>query len=701
MTAAGLLVAMAACGRADEGMWLFSAPPAERLVRDHGVRLTDVWLERLQRSCVRVNSGGSGAFVSADGLVLTNHHVAAQAIQKLGTASRDLLRDGFQARTLAEELACPGLELNVLVSIADVTDRVQAAVTTPMSAEEAAAARRAVMATIEQESLAASGLRSDVITLYQGGAFHLYRFRRYTDVRLVFAPEQQIAFFGGDVDNFEFPRFDLDICLLRAYDEGRPARVPHHLSWASKPAVAGDLVFVAGHPGNTDRRRTVAELLSMRDRSVPFQLQTLNRLETLLTAYSQRGPEERRQARADLCGVQNGRKSREGLLAGLLDPAIVDRLRAAEAAERTALERTAGAGPSPYRRIERAQAELDRILVRHRMVEGALAFNSRLFAHARTILRAADEEALPSPDRLREYRDSNRVSLALDLFSDEPLHDAYEIAKLSDSLTAFAAACGGDDPTVKAVLAGRTPQDRAAELVTGSRLGRRVTADGSPAPADQRRTLSEGGRDAIARSADPMLAVARLVDAEARELRTVAEAAEEVKRQAHGELAAARFAREGAAAAPDATFSLRLSYGTVAGYEDAGRRVEAFTTFAGLFARATDRQELPPFDLPARWRRERPRLEADAGFMATPLNVVSTADIIGGNSGSPVVDRTGALVAVIFDGNLQSLAAGIAYDDRRARAIAVEARGILAALERVYAADALVAELMAGRLPGR
>jgi hypothetical protein len=335
------------------------------------------------------------------------------------------------------------------------------------------------------------------------------------------------------------------------------------------------------------------------------------------------------------------------------------------------------------------------------MLEAGLAFNSRLFAHARTILRAMDEAAKPSATRLREYRDSNRASLELDLFSDEPLYDAYEIAKLTDSLAAFAAACGGDDPTVRDVLAGKPPRERAVELVAGTGMGRRIGADGKASHADDRRTVYEGGPDAVARSTDTMLALARRVDAESRQLRGMAEAAEEVKRQAHGELARARFAREGPGTYPDATFSLRLAYGQVAGYEEAGRQVEPFTTFAGLFKRATDRRELPPFDLPERWQRGRSALEADDAFMRTPLNFVSTADIIGGNSGSPVVDRSGSLVGVIFDGNLQSLVLGVAYDDRAARAVAVDARAILAALRRVYGAEPLVAELMAGGLAGR
>ena len=686
---------VAVASRADEGMWLFSHPPLERIERDHaaalaGMPITPAWLTHLQQASVRFNSGGSGSFVSADGLVLTNHHVGVDALQKLGTPDRNLSRDGFFAATRDEELRCLDLELNVLMSIEDVTARVQAAVAPGMDAPAAFAARRRVMAEIEKESLASTGLRSDVITLYQGGRYHLYRAKKYTDVRLVFAPEQQIAFFGGDADNFEFPRYNLDVCFFRAYEDGRPARVPHHLAWAQRAVAAGDLVFVSGHPGHTDRANTVREVRAMRDRQVPFALGVLNRLEVLSAAYCGEGPEERRQALGDLFGAQNGRKNREGLLAALLDPALLARKQAEEMRLRALVAARAGAAePTPFERIERAEGDLDRVAVRHALLEGAVGFNSRYFANARMLLRAADEAAKPSGERLREYRDSNRDSLALQLFSPEPLYDALETAKLADSLTALANALGADDPLVVQVLAGRSPRERAAELVAGTTLGTRAGGG----RADTRRAIYDGGKGAVDGSRDPMLALARVVDGEARALRKVVEAAGEVKRQAHAEIAEAVFAAEGESAYPDATFTLRLAYGTVRGYEEEGRRVPAVTDYRGLFARVSEKRESPPFDLPARWRDLRPALERDTAFLETPFNFVSTADIIGGNSGSPVVNVRGELVGLIFDGNIQSLALDLAYDDTRARAIAVAAPGIRAALEKVYNAPALVAEI--------
>ncbi len=692
---------------ADEGMWLFSRPPLERLEKDHaaglkGKKLSPEWLTHLQQSSVRFNSGGSGSFVSPDGLVLTNHHVGADSLQKLGTEQHNYYRDGFAAATQADELRCHDLELNVLVSIEDVTARVQGAVTPGMPAADAFAARRKVMAEIEKESLAATGLRSDVVTLHQGGLYHLYRAKKYTDVRLVFAPEQQIAFFGGDADNFEFPRYNLDVCFFRAYEDGKPARVPHHLTWSRQPVTAGDLVFVSGHPGHTDRADTLRELLAMRDRQIPFSLATLNRLEVMLDAYADEGPEERRQAMGDLFGVQNSRKAREGILAGLLDPQFIARKRASEEKLRELVaKRAAAAGasrPSPFDRIEHVEKEIADVALRHNLLEGAVGFNSQYFGNARTLLRAAAEAAKPSGERLREYRDSNRESLELSLFSDEPVYDAFEIVKLADSLTFLATSLGPDDPLVQKVLAGKSPRERAAELVHGTGLGKRGGADA--ARPDTRRALYEGGQAAVATSTDPMLGLARMIDEESRSLRKVVEAAGEVKRQAHAEITQAVFASEGESVYPDATFTLRLAYGTVKGYEDAGKQVPAITTYAGLFERARSKGDSPPFDLPPRWEKLRPQLERDEAFLKTPFNFVSTADIIGGNSGSPVVNTAGELVGLIFDGNIQSLVLDIAYDDTQARAVSVDAAGILAALRTVYAADTLVAELLGGRAAG-
>jgi len=677
---------------ADEGMWLFNEVPGERLERNHGFTPPAGWLERLQRAAVRFNSGGSGAFVSADGLVLTNHHVAASSLQKLSTADRNLAQDGYLARTQAEEMPCLDLELNVLVSMEDVTDRVAAAVADTADPAAAALARREVLASIENQSLETTGLRSDVITLFGGGRYQLYRFRRYTDIRLVFAPEREIAFFGGDADNFEYPRHCLDICFFRAYEDGQPVEVEDFLSWADRDVAAGDLIFVAGHPGHTDRAKTLVEVTAMRDRQLPFSLEWLNRREVLLQSYAEEGRVEAQQAMHDLFGVQNSRKARSGLLAALLRPEVISQRAAAEAGLQAAWR--GDQADSPWVRIAAAQQAVDTIALRYNLLEGAMAFRSRFFAHARTLLRAAAEAAKPDGQRLREYRDAARASLELQLFSEEPLDDAYEVATLTDSLTFMATKLGIADPLVQQVLAGKSPAERAAVVIAGTRLGsRRGAANGQP--VDRRRKLYEGGPAAIAASDDAMLALARLVDAESRRLRLIVEEAGETKQQAHAELLRLRLQAASGPIYPDATFTLRLAYGTVQGV---GGDAEAatprpWTTLADLYAKVDREHGRPPFAVPDSWQAARERLGSSDALATTPLNFLSTADIIGGNSGSPVVDRQGRLVGVIFDGNEDSLVLNIAYDADRARAIAVSAGGIVAALKEVYRADRLLEEL--------
>ncbi len=661
-------------------MWLFNDPPREILRQRHGFEVTPQWLEHLRKSSVRFMSGGSGSFVSEDGLVLSNHHVGADAIQKLSTQERDLLESGFLARNREDELPCKDLELNVLMAIEDVTARVNAAVPATLPPEQAAAARRAILAEIEQESAQKTGLRCDVATLFQGGAYHLYQYKRYTDVRLVFAPEQQVAFFGGDPDNFEYPRFCLDVAFFRAYEDGKPAKTPHFLRWSADGSREGDLVFVSGHPGRTSRLLTTAEIKYLRDRSFPETLERLNREEVNLMAWSGRSAENARRAKDELFGIQNSRKARLGGLAGLQDPAFLGRIAAAETTFRARLADSTAheAALEAYDRIARAQQLMGEQAVRYRMLEGAWGFRSELFSIARTLLRAGDEYPKPSRDRLREFRDSNRTSLELGLFSTQPIHADLETIRLSDSLAYLTAKLGATDPLVLAILAGKSPRARAAELVGSTRVG----------DVDARRRLFDGGAAAITAAGDPMIELARTVDAEARRLRTFIEEQDEVKQQAHAAIAKARFALQGAETYPDATFTLRITHGTVKSFQEDGKTIPAFTDIQGLYARAESQKFQPPFDLPERWIKRRNRLD-----LKTPLNLVSTVDIIGGNSGSPTVNRAGEFVGIIFDGNLASLVLDFAFDDVQARALSVDSRGIMEALRQVYDARALVDEL--------
>jgi hypothetical protein len=679
---AGYLVSLPAL--ADEGMWLFNQPPRSWLKAQHQFDATDTWMEHLQKSSVRFNSGGSGSFVSEDGLLISNHHVGADALQKLSTPEKNYLRDGFYAKSLAEEVKCLDLELNVLQSIEEVTARVNAAV--PKNAEPGAAfaARRKVIAEIEKESLDQTGQRSDVVTLWQGGAYHLYRFKRYTDVRLVFAPESQIAFYGGDPDNFEFPRFDLDICLFRAYENGQPAKLGHYLKFSSTGAKEGELVFVSGHPGRTSRLLTVAELEYLRDQGLPNRLNSLKRSEVLLEAWSARSEENSRRAKDELFGVKNARKALDGRLAGLLDPALMGAKVKAEAAFKSKLQGSAEheGALAAYGRIATATKTIAAQAMRQNLLEGGLGFSAESFGIARTLLRSGDERPKPNGERLREFGDSSKASLELELFSEKPIHPDLEMLTLTDSLTYLAGQLGAKDPLVEKVLAGQSPRDRAASLINGTRVR----------DVGFRKKLYEGGAAAVAEAKDPMIELARAIDGEARGLRKVFEEQTEVKQQAQASIARARNALLGTEGYPDATFTLRLSFGVIKGYEEDGRRVPAITSFEGLFARAKEMKERPPFDLPPLWIQRKSKLD-----LRTPYNFVSTCDIIGGNSGSPVVNRAGEFVGIIFDGNLQSLPWDYAFSERQGRATSVHSAAIIEALNKVYGVKALAKELTDGK----
>jgi len=681
---------LATAARADEGMWLFSAPPLKQLKEKYQFEPAPQWLEHLQKASVRFNSGGSGSFVSATGLCITNHHVAADALQKSSSEQHNYLKDGFYAKTNAEEIKCADLELNVLISTEDVTARVNGVVKPGMNPDQASAARGNAIAAIEKESKEKTGLRSDVITLYQGGAYHLYRYKRYDDVRIVFAPEQQMAFYGGDPDNFEYPRFDLDICIFRVYEKGQPAKIDNYLKWDSQGPSDGELTFVSGSPGKTDRQLSLDELADMRDRFLPYLLRMFNRREVLGTAYSERSFENARKARDDLFGDQNNRKRYDGYLAALLDPEVWSSLQARgqkvrDATARDPKLRSTGAA---YDRIKKAQAELAEIAPRYCYLEqerpitvgyrGPRALYGNLFKYARLLTRALDERAKPNGERIAAFRDSARESLELELFSSEPIYDDYETLRLTDSLTDFASQFGANDPLVQKVLAGKSPHARAVELVSGTKLK----------DVAVRKDLYAKGAAALQSADDPMLDLARMIDAPAREARKIYDAQEEIKKQAYSEIAKARFAIEGTSSYPDATFTLRLSYGTVRGYEQDGKQIPAFTDFAGLYQRSTEHDNKPPFDLPQRWIDKKSNLN-----LATHFNFVSDADIIGGNSGSPVVNKNNEFVGIIFDGNIQSLVLDCIFSDKQARAVSVDSAAITEALRKVYDANALADEL--------
>lgn len=677
-----LLFAALNGAQADEGMWLFNHPPAKLLKDKYRFEITPGWLEHIQKASVRFNNGGSGEFVSPSGLVMTNHHVASDCIAKLGSSDHDFMQTGFLAASQADEKPCPDLELNVLESIEDVTARVDGAVTKSMDPAEAQKARRAIMNTIEKESLDKTGLRSDVVTLYSGGQYHLYRYKKYTDARLVFAPEKDAAAFGGDPDNFEYPRYCFDISFFRAYENGRPAKVEHYLKWSAQGAKEGDLVFVPGNPGSTSRMNTARHLEYIRDQGNPYTMDILFRREVLLKTFGDRSAENARRAQDDLLGYANSRKAYIGMQDGLQDPALMDKIRAEEARLRDAVmkdpklrEAYGGAWDQVAATLETMTGIRDRF----NLLERGLGFSGRLFTTARTLVRLAEETRKPNAQRLREYSDARLDSLKQELFSDAPVYKDLETVDLADSLSVLASMMGGDNELVRKVLDGKSPANRAAALVAGTRLDE----------AAVRKQLAEGGMTAIEASKDPMILLARLVDAPARAMRTVyEEKVEEPRRQAYGKIANARFAFYGTNTYPDATFTLRLAFGAVKGYEDGGKQIPWTSTLGGAFERAAKHQSAAPYNLPKSWLAHKNDLK-----LSTPFNFLNTADIIGGNSGSPVVGRNGELVGIIFDGNLQSLVLDYSYTDTQGRAIAVHSAGILEALRGVYGAKTLLAEL--------
>jgi hypothetical protein len=685
VAAVGALVLNSPTVHGDEGMWLFNAPPLKQLKEKYNFEPDAKWLDHVQKSSVRFNSGGSGSFVSKTGLVMTNHHVGADDLQKLSTAEKNYLRDGFHAKTAAEEIACKGLELNVLQSIKVVTDEVTAAVKADMTPADAFKARQAKIGEIEKAAAdPTKGVRADVVTLFAGGQYHLYVSKKYTDIRLVFAPEKGIAFFGGDADNFEYPRFDLDVCFFRVYEDGKAIAPEHFLSWSEAGSKDGELIFVSGHPGRTTRQNTIAELEYQRDTGYPYLLQRLNRLEVLINSWVQRSESNRQKGEEELFGIQNSRKARIGGLAGLLDPTLMARKVADEARLKKFLQDT----PATSETATTAKA-FDTIAaaekLRATLVKDAGfyanggAFNTAYFGMARTLLRAGDEKPKAAGERLPEFGDAKLQSLEFALFSDAPHYDDFETLKLADSLTMLAGHYGAADPLVQKILAGKSPRDRAFELVSGTKVK-------DPAV---RKKLYEGGKAAVDAANDPMIELAKLVDAKSRDIRKEFETKiDEPKRAAYSALAKARYAMDGDKTYPDATFTLRLSYGTVKGYQENGQAVPAFTDFTGLYERSKGQGNKDPFELPKRWEEKKAKLD-----LKTPFNFVSTADIIGGNSGSPVVNAKGEVVGLIFDGNIQSLVLDFIYDATEARALSVDSRGIIEALRKVYEVNDLADEL--------
>ena len=693
ISAALILVALG-LARADEGMWLFNLPPTAKIKAQYGFELTKAWLDHTRLSSVRFDNGGSGSFVSPDGLVFTNHHIAAECVHDLSTGGKDYMKTGYYAKTHAEEAKCPDLELNVLENIEDVTDKVKAAAKPSMSVADQGLARRAAMSAIEQDCVKATKLRCDVVTFYSGAMFHLYEYKKYTDVRLVFAPEFAAAFFGGDPDNFEFPRYDLDISFFRVYENNRPVHLDNYFKWSTGGLKEGDLVFVSGHPGSTGRLNTMSQLEFLRDTAYPLQLESLARRDALLKKFSAVSAENARIAEGDLFGIENTIKAIKGYNTGLIDKTIMAKKAADEDKMRQAVAVDAAKKAEfgdPWPEIAKAMDTQKQIYLPLTYFERRGAFRGDLPGIARALVRAAAERAKPNGERLREFRDSALPSLEQGLFSTAPVYKSLDKALLTDSL-AEAMQKMPDSPVLKRVLNGKSPAAVAASLIDNTKLD----------DVAVRKQLYNGGPSAIAASTDPLIVLMRDVDPEARAARKrFDDEVDAVVTRDGASIANIRFATQGTSSYPDATFTLRLSYGAVRGYTEDGRGVAPkgtklpfFTTIGGAFEHAAQHRNKDPYALPESWLNSKSKLNLDA-----PLNVVQTSDIIGGNSGSPVLNTKDEIVGIIFDGNPQSLPWNFVYDDALGRSIQVDSRGILEALRNIYGATNLADELTGKATP--
>jgi hypothetical protein len=675
---AAFLLAAGPVIHAEEGMWTFDNPPVKQLAAKYGFTPTQAWLDHLRLASVRLNDGGSGSFVSPNGLLLTNHHVARGQLQKNSTAEHDYLRDGFYAATPAEEMKSADLEVNVLVGMKDVTARVQGAAKGIADEAKALKARESEIAAIEKESKQKTGLRSDVVSFYQGGQYWLYQYKIYTDVRLVFAPEQQAAFFGGDPDNFTYPRYDIDMAIFRVYDNGKPLHTENFLKWSAKGAAPGELTFISGHPGNTERQDTVAQLLMQRDVQGPAITEYLQRRIAAAQAFGAQGPEQARLVGSDIFFMQNSLKVYLGRAVALADPAIL----AKKQAEENDFRQKVDANKEWKKDYGKAWDEIAGAEEKLKPEIQGRVFrrtNSQLFTQALNIVQYVAEVKKPDGERLPQFHEAGLESLRYQMFSPATIYPATEKLYLGAALKLAQEKLGPSDAYVQAFLQGGDVDKTVNALVDGTKLA-------DPAV---RKALLEGGEAAVAASTDPMIVAARRVDPIVRESnRRMRDTIVSVLTPAGEKLGKARFLVYGTDAYPDATFTLRLSYGTVTGYPYNGTVAPPFTTFYGLYDRAASFSNQPPFNLTAKEAAGRDKLD-----LTTPLDFVTTGDIIGGNSGSPVVNRNGELVGLIFDGNIESLAGDFVYDGSKNRAVAVHSAGMIEGLRKLYGASALADEL--------
>ncbi len=678
---------------ADEGMWLYEMPPNQILMQEYSFELTPEKIEKLKGASVRLNNGGSGSFVSPDGLVLTNHHVALDALDQLSDKNNNYVEEGFNKVENGKrvELKVPSLELNVLDSIQDVTADVESVVQPTASASDNFKARQIKIAEIEADCLAKTKLRGDVMAFFDGARYHLYRYKKFTDVRVVFAPENVIGFFGGDKDNFEFPRYNLDMTLLRVYENNQPYQPKHYLKWSSTGTQKGDLTIVSGHPGGTSRHLTVTELVYERDIAVAKTIKLLEKFIQDAEEYAQRGDEQKRQIQPYKFSFENSLKVYKGF-EPFLQSSFIDDKKKEEAAELAADQNVPG---QPLKKaldqISQGLKTQEQMLETYRLFENFRedrvlstwtqafgGYSGKYFMAARHILRMKQEDQKPDAQRLREYQDSRRASLELELFSEAEIYPEMEKFTLTKGLETLVANLGANNVNVQAVLGGKTPVEKAEELVAGSKLNQ----------VEERKRLAALSLEDLKNESDSFVQLAILVDPYSRQLRKqYEEDVEAYKAEGRVLLGKRHLADTTKTHYPDATFSLRFSFGKVEGFEQEGQYIEPFTTTQGIFPHAAAQPGNKDFALPQSW------LSKKAVLADVPFNLTTTNDITGGNSGSPMVDRNLELIGLVFDGNRYSFDSEYRFNGEQNRTVAVDVRGMTEILRTIYGADDLLKSL--------
>ena len=682
LTAALLIACLAApASRADEGMWTFDNFPVKAVATKYGFTASPAWLDHVRASSLRIAGGCSASFISPQGLVMTNHHCVVDCVQALSTPQQNLVETGFTAQSAAEERKCRAFELDQLTQIRDVTAEVRQALA-GKTGDAANAALHAKEAELQQSCGSDPSIRCDLVSLYHGGVYDLYRYKRYDDVRLVFAPEFPIAQFGGDPDNFNFPRFDYDLGLLRAYEGGHPASSPDYLKWSANGSKDGDLVFVSGNPGGTSRELTTSQLAFQRDKIFPLQMPRVAEYRGQLERFINEGPEQAREADEDLFFIANSFKAYLGQQQALLDPEFFDIKLREEQRLRQAVtsDPKLAADRSAWNDIAQIQGVRAQLFTRRAATTNFL-FNSGLLGHAISLVRASAERSKPNGERLPEYTDQALFQMQQEISAPVPVYKDLEELNLAYLFTFIRRDLSTDDPFVRKMLGKESPEQVAHRLVTGTHLDEAKVREG----------LYAGGQAAIAASTDPMMLFAASIDPDLRAVRKQYEAQVDAPTRAAAErIAKARFAVYGTSVDPDATFTLRLSYGTVKGFTDGqGRVVEPYTTIGGLFGRATG---APPYALPESWISAKPALN-----LAMPMNLSTTNDIIGGNSGSPLIDKNAEIVGLIFDGNIFSLGGDYGYDPAKNRCVAVDSRALLEGWRKVYHLNRIIDEIESAR----